>query len=520
LAIPEFELWALAWVGLVPLTVVVERCTNGRQAFLLGWLAGFVTNLGGLSWIVGLLERYDSLARPWAALVYVLFCAYQGLVFALFAAVLKRLSSRLTVCGRSLPLVLLAPLTMVASELVLPFVFPWNLAMTQAFVPRAIQLAELTGPTGVTALLMVSNGALSDALVYRKRRIISPVLALLVVAAALGFGEWRMAQVEASEHAAPKLKVGVVQGNIGFAEHGRDHHELAASQLASLQYASKLLEQRGAQLILWSETVYPYPLPQGLTSDLPERVAQRIRRGFTAPLIFGASSFGGSYTPGAPLRNSAFLLDREGYVGGRYDKNELVAFGERVPFDDAWPFLQKLRLKSAGEYEPGREVSSFPVGNGDLTFRVAPLICLEDIFSSMGQRLGALHPHLLVNLTNDAWFGPTSEPAQHLALSVFRSVEQRVAMVRAVNTGPSAFISASGRVLAKTERMRELDQEREPEVLDAEVALLEGGHTWFARLGQSFAYTCMSLVLLGLLLTRLPGRGVLRRPPQQRSSAG
>jgi apolipoprotein N-acyltransferase len=511
LAIAEFDIWAFAWFGLAPLMLAVERSQRLRHAFLLGWLMGLVTNLGGLAWIIGLLERYDALPRAWSVLVYVLFCAYQGLVFALFTLVLKRLRTGLAVRGHALPLIVLAPLTMAAAELVLPFVFPWNLAMTQAWLPRVIQLAELTGPTGVSALLMVSNGALCDGLLARRRRWTSPLVGLAVVALALGYGELRIAQVEALEAQAPKLSVGVVQASVGFAEHGRDHRELAARQLTRLQELSRELDRAGAELILWTETVYPYALPQSLSEDLPEQVPQRIRRGFRAPLIFGASSYDPSVGPAGMLRNSAFMLEPFGNIAGRYDKNELVAFGERVPFEHRLPALQALRLASAGQYEPGSEVTSFPFGKDGQSFRIAPMICLEDIFPALGRRVGELHPHLLVNLTNDAWFGPTSESAQHLALAVFRSVEQRVAMVRAVNTGPSAFISATGRVLSRSERMRSLDALPPPQGLRGELALLEGGHTLFAALGPVFAQACMLLVLAGLTLAQLRSRSSAAR---------
>ncbi len=504
LSIAEYDIWALAWAGLVPLMFAVERAASLRHAFLLGWLSGLTVNLGGLGWLVGLLERYDALPRAWSLLVYLLFCAYQGLAFALFALVLKRLRTGLCVAGRPLPWLVLAPPAMVAAELVLPFVFPWNLAMTQAFVPRAIQLAELTGPSGVTALLMVSNGALCDGLFGEHHRLRWALAGAVLVALALVYGELRVHQVEALEARAPKITVGVVQPNLGIAAPGVDHRALAARTLTRLQELSSELERAGAELILWTETVYPYALPQSLHEDLPEAVAQRIRRGFRAPLIFGASTYDPAVGPAGMLRNSAFMLEPFGNIAGRYDKNELVAFGERVPLEDRLPALQKLRLASAGRYEAGSEVTTFPFGKGGKTFRVAPLICLDDIFSALGRRAAALHPHLLVNLTNDAWFGPTSEPSQHLALAIFRSVEQRMSMVRAVNTGPSAFIRASGRVIARTERMRGLDSLAPAQTVRGELALLEGGHTLFAALGPAFAYACMVLVLLGLSLARAP----------------
>jgi apolipoprotein N-acyltransferase len=501
LAVPEGDAWLLGWVALVPLLVASEHAARLREAWWLGWTAGLAANLAGLTWMVGLLERYGALPWHWALLGYVGLCAYQGLVFALFALLTRLVRLRVTLRGRSLPLALVAPIVMVACELPLPFVFPWNLALTQAWVVPVIQVAELGGPFAVTALLMVVNGALASALHERR---LAPLLgASLVLLTALGYGQLRLAEVEAAESRAPRLAVGVVQGNVSAADGA--NHEQALPRLATLQRESARLARAGAELLLWTETAYPFSLPQALTRDLPADYPAHIRRGFDTPLVFGAASF-----DGARQANSAFFLDAQGRIAGRHDKNALVAFGESVPFEEQLPSLKRLRLAAAGEYDAGREVTAFTLQRAGMRVRIAPLICLEDILPELGRRAGALHPQLLVNLTNDAWFGPTSEPVQHLALAVFRSVEQRVAMVRAVNTGPSAFISATGRVLLRTERSRALDEQRPAQTLSGQVALLEGGHTLYARHGNLFAQLCCALLALTLCAACVSGRK--RRP--------
>src|SRR5262249_55592983 len=140
---------------------------------------------------------------------YLLMCVYQAIEFALFAWIVRRLRALY-----DLPMALAAPLVMVAVELVVPMLFPWYLAITQAWQLHVIQIADLTGPLGVTALLMMVNGAIYD--VVLKRRWQPAAVAGVVLAAALGYGELRLRQVAAAVANAPTVRVGLVQGNVPF----------------------------------------------------------------------------------------------------------------------------------------------------------------------------------------------------------------------------------------------------------------------------------------------------------------
>ena len=121
------------------------------------------------------------------------------------------------------------------------------------------------------------------------------------------------------------------------------------------------------------------------------------------------------------------------------------------------------------------------------------MICYEDIISNFGRQLAGEHPHLLVNITNDSWFGDTSEPWEHLALSVFRAVEMRTDLVRAVNTGVSAFVDANGRVFHRTYAVDPTMHPRGADHTHASVAMMEGGHTVYALVGNVFSWLCALL---------------------------
>jgi apolipoprotein N-acyltransferase len=501
LACADFDIWPLAWIAMVPGLWLIERAPTRRRALTYGWIVGLVANVGGFYWIVGLLVRFANLPLPLAVLGLLLLAAYQALVFLLFALVVRRLrevsADRL---GAPLPMALLAPLVMVTFELLVPFIFPWYLAITQAWVTPVIQIAELTGPLGVTALLLAINGAIYDVLTEkrRRRRLLPAAAAAATLVAALGFGMIRMAQIDARRAEAPKIKVGVVQGNIGFDEKGVETPKLRAQQLADLQRMSGELERAGAQLIMWSESAFPYRISRDATHDQSPQSPARIRRGFDAPLLLGAITYQPDDPDGYPY-NSALMLDSDGRFTGRFDKIFLLMFGEYIPGLETFPSLRKVLPRAAGHFARGEEIVTFPIELDGVTYRIGPMICYEDILPSFNRKLARHRPHLLANITNDAWFGDTSEPWQHLALSVYRSVEIRTEMVRAVNTGVSAFIDANGRVISETYAV---DPKKDPRGVDGlldEAALMEGGHTFYARFGDVFGRLC-ALVTLGAWL--------------------
>jgi apolipoprotein N-acyltransferase len=491
LAGPDIDLWLLGYAGLVPLCWAIDRAPTPRRAALHGWIAGLVANAGGFSWITELLTRHA--AMPWilGALALLLLAAYQGLVFLLFAVLVRRVRDvPRGSAAAPLPMVLLAPLAMVTSELVVPFIFPWYLAVVQAWVPPVIQIAELTGPLGVTAVIAAVNGGLYDALTApgARRRVACAAAALAVLGAVLGFGWMRMAAIDARRAAAPVLRVGLVQSNQPM-----EIEVDPGAQLADLQRVSADLEARGAELLVWPESGYPYAWPRDARADAPETSPYRIRRGFTAPLIFGAVTL--SEDRAAPPHNTALLLAPDDAIVATYDKIYLLMFGEYIPGLEIFPFVRSLLPDAAGHFAAGQEITTFPLDVAGQPRRLGPMICYEDILPGFGRTLARLHPHLLVNLTNDAWFGASAEPWQHLALAVFRAVEARADLVRAVNPGVTAFVDAAGRVRATTYVIDPAVDPRGADGILVETALVEAGHTFYARYGDGFGLACAAVTL-------------------------
>jgi apolipoprotein N-acyltransferase len=500
LACPPFDGSALAWIAAVPMLWAIDRAPTYRTALLWGWWAGVVETAGGFYWVADVTQRFAGFPWPAAAGVLFMFCATRALIFLVFTAVVCAIRRR-----RRVPMALLAPLVMPISELLVPQLFPSGQWISQAWHPLVIQITELTGPYGVTALLMVVNGALYDLLAKDSLARRSALAAAVIVAAALLFGVIRMRQVDAIVAHAPTLDVGLVQPNFAYTVDGELSREEAVRELAALQEQSQRLERAGAQLTVWSEGSYPATLPRDFNADFSLESLAMIRRGLTAPLIIGANTLDAGEED---AYNSAILLDHFGQAVGRYDKVRLLAFGEYIPGIDYFPWLKNLLPPGTGRFKAGAgpALISLQVPPGR-TWRLAPVICYEDLLPGYLHRVGALHPDLLVNLTSDSWFGAQSEPWEHLALSVFATIELRVAMVRSVNSGVSALIDPNGRLLRKTYAD---DPYRNPRASDGIVVStpqMPGGHTLFVAWGNWFPYLCgLATLVIAMLVPRTQKR--------------
>ena len=479
-----------AWFALVPLLWVTQQKSNGR-AFLWGWITGLIANFGGFYWIIINLNVYGHI--PWflSFLIFLLVSMYNGLVFALFAYLTRKITRR---TGYST--ILVAPVVMISLEFLFWMIFPWFLAITQYRFLPIIQLADLTGVMGVSFLLVLSSGAVYEALsAWRDRRPI-PRRSLGAVAAVLlacyGYGLYKIHAVDGEREKAPQLKVALIQGGLGMSPgkpqwRRKYHHYLKMTWEA---------EKAKPDLLVWPESAYPLDIHR-LETNVKDREKIRwqstryfpVMLRINTPLIFGAQSI---YPEKGRSYNTAHYADGQGNIIGRYDKNYLMLFSEYVPYIDKMPWLRKL-LPTAPDFIPGKEPKTFPISLRGQSFRLGMLICYEDIIPQFALKLSAKKPHLFVNITNDAWFGKTSEPHQHLALAVFRTVEHRRDMVRSVNVGVSCFIDATGRV-------RKSSKIYTKRILIDKAALLQG-ETVFSIVGNLFCYLVLAALLFFLIQT-------------------
>lgn len=376
------------------------------------------------------------------------------------------------------------PAALVVSEWAVPSVFPWTMAVTQHRFLPLIQMAEWTGAFGVALVVAIAGTLVGKAIVERRLRLVVVALAVVLVPAALGL--WRMSGIESARDRARRVRIGLVQPNIGiFDKHDpRLFHE----NLAVLHDLTGRLEERGAEIVVWPESAYPYSLSTQARRDGSGGVP-RVRPRGRVPIIFGSLT---RSPDGERRHNSALALDATGNLSEPVHKNVLLIFGEYVPFYRQLPFLQAAFPRAEG-FTPGDRPGVLAVG----PVRAGMLNCYEDILPDFGRALAARGPNLLVNVTNDAWFGDTSEPWLHQALAVFRAVELRRDLVRAVNTGVSGIIEATGRIAKHTRTF-------EKTTLEGEVRLLDG-QTPYAMMGDVVPWACLALLVA---LAVLPRRGL------------
>ncbi len=496
LAVASFDIWLLGWIAPVGLVGVVIYAPNKKSAILCSWLTGIVMSTGGFYWIGSLLERFAGFPPPLSWIAPVVLATYQALVFVFFAWTLRSIDDAQ---NTRLPLAILAPVCMCLPEMLFPQIFPYYLAISQAWNIPVIQIAEFTGPLGVTAMLLATGGAVID--FVRKRSWKSPAITGAIVTSLIVWGFVKASSIESQLNDGPKVTVGVVQGNIGFNQKGQNGRMRWAKQLEALQLVSANLASKGAELIVWSESSYPYSLARDIKSDFPLEHPKRIKRFFDTPIITGSLTREKGINGRA--FNSMVMLDSEGNVAGMFDKMYLLLFGEYIP--ESLSFVKKFVPPGFGSLTKGTEVKALPLKLSAneknnrpqaATYNMGPLICYEDIIPAFGRALAPHNPHLLINITNDGWFGDTSEPWQHMALSVFRAVEMRTDLVRSVNTGVSAHINAAGRVVHQTYAVDPAINPTPASGLLVDAALTEGGRTFYAKYGDVFGYLCAFLLIV------------------------
>ncbi|MBI2396116.1 MAG: apolipoprotein N-acyltransferase [Deltaproteobacteria bacterium] len=437
LSVPPAGLWPLSLVALVPLLWAVRRAPPGR-ALALGWTVGFVVNLVGFHWLVGLGARFGGLSTPWGIAVVLATALYQGSIFGWWALA----SSFLARAGREAELVGI-PLSFALLEAVVPMIFPWYLAITASRAWPLLQVAEIGGPPAVSALLVLINLVLSDLGEELGRRSISRAtrVAGAVVVAIVLLGLARAGHVAVARSTSPELSVAVVQPNFGITSLETRKHE-GERFIESLQRATAEAGQRGAELVVWPESSFPYLFDRALDREFGAGHPWELRKGYRGRLLFGSltHAFGTSVT-----QNSAVLVSASGRIAGMYDKQQLLVFGEYVPLADRFPEWAKrtrARLPEWPDIAPGGAPSIIEDGG----LRIAALICYEDLIPARVHEVARLRPNLLVTVANHAWFEGSSAARHAAALATMRSVETRRDLVRATNTGVSSIVDALGRV--------------------------------------------------------------------------
>ncbi len=398
-------------------------------AFKHTWRMGSVASLACLYWVYWPVMHYGevnwALALPVPVLLAMAMGCYHGL-FGLAAQLANRLSPLVATLflGLAWTVMELAQASLLSG-------FSW-LTLSSAFVrwPIVVQAASVIGAYGVSGVLAMT--AIGLVLGLRSKACLA--VSLCGALALVGYGWQRM---DSYVETTPAHSVAIVQGNIDQSIKWDPAYQMGTAEKYT-RLSREIAATANPELIVWPETSMPFYFQD----DTPLRTpALEFVRTGKAALLLGSPEYKRNDGPGSfVLFNRAFLLTAGDVAASWYDKEHLVPFGEYMPLAGILP-LQKL-VSGVGDFVPGQNTQALKCGN----LALGVLICYEAIFADLTQERVAQGANLLVNISNDAWFGATSAPHQHLQLTALRAIEQGRYIVRSTNTGLSAFIDPLGRV--------------------------------------------------------------------------
>lgn len=507
-AFAPFNQFYLAWFGLASLLISFQGLKKLSAGFAIGFIAGFLFFLCSLTWM-----WHATFLGTLTLLIYL------GIFWGTWGAILVASRATELLCG-PLKQAILSLLTIASSFVMIEWARSWIftgfgwIPLGQSQIPALAlcQIAEFTGVYGVSFLLVLINGAVALWFIrapMRSRGILTSIIAGIVLANFL-LGSLMVAMPVSGR--GPSVLV--VQSNFA---HGRGGEKLVTfdqQEEFHFRKTRETLREQKADLVVWSETVLP-PMniearsrtkDPRLSTGIHEDLLKLVNEHMTS-LVFGAYAllhFDGSATT-ADVRNSVYQYSHGQTGQARYDKIHLVPMGEIVPFKQSWPWAYNVFMKLAaysvqytinsGTIEDAK-IFSLPTNSGEWKF-ITP-ICFEDIdgalIASLLRSPEGRRADFIVNITNDGWFNERQK-WQHLQNAIFRSIENRVPMVRCCNTGVSAQVDPMGRMVEQIEPNREGVFVQELHV--------KSGTTFYTRYGDVFAWVCVGMTGLGLIFGRM-----------------
>lgn len=450
LIFPKFEVYWLSPIALTPLLVALARTPLAWQRFAIGWAVGIVYWFFLCNWIAFVLEVDGGMGRwgGWGS--FVLFSVLKGLHMAVFSWLAGMLLNR----AYAIPAV--AALWTGLERTHATFGFTWlDLGNAGINMSLPLRLAPIVGVYGVSFVFAMLSVGLACVVLRRPRSYLAPLFVLPLL--------WLLPAIP--EGVAPTKEALMVQPNVNpettwtpLLQDQTEHNLVALSDFAP------------APLVIWPEL--PAPLYYYSDPDVHRDAIQIARtHGY---FLFETVAYTSDHRP----LNSAVLLGPDGGEIGRYDKIDLVPFGEYVP--PLFSFVNRV-TQEAGDFVPGDTIKVLPAGPQKL----GVFICYEAAFPDLVRQFAAAGADVLVNLSNDGYFGHTQARAQHLLIARMRAVENRRFLIRSTNDGLSVIVDPAGKMIQRLPAFREL------------AAIVRYGSiqetTFYTRHGDWFAWSCLTI---------------------------
>jgi apolipoprotein N-acyltransferase len=512
---PSPSFYFLCWIALAPLIISVLRARDQdavqllaeggssylapaslRQGFLLGYVSGIVWYLGSCYWIYHAMHVYGGLNAFVSVLMLVLFALYLALYHGLFG-VLLAISARKRQ-GYSLRALVLVPFLWVSVELARTYItgFPWDLLGTAQVnnVPLA-RIATFTGVYGLSFEIALVNAAFAAAaLVARRQR---ATMLVAAVCATVGLQVWQLVPMQAPppDHYATLVQENLPMNDVRWDEQ-KEKDVLLDLEKFSVTPKNATAENPG--VIVWPES----PAPFFVTDYHFRGTMVQIARETNSYVIAGSLGIEntGREDVEPDLYNSAVLITPDGKWAARYDKNHLVPFGEYIPFQSLLSFAKSL-THEVGTFKAGRERKLLDVGK----HHIGTFICYESIFPDEVREFADNGANLLVNISDDGWYGNSGAPGQHLNMARMRAIENERWLLRSTNTGITASIDPFGRVVISAPRNVRA-------YMQAPFAYITE-KTFYTEYGDWFPICCVIISLLALIVRQRPAAHVTEPQP-------
>ncbi|MBN1906492.1 MAG: apolipoprotein N-acyltransferase [Deltaproteobacteria bacterium] len=475
----------LIWIALIPLLISINNETP-KRAFRLGLITGLTHYVTLLYWIINVLANYGGLDMITSIFVLLLLALYLSLFTGAFSALITiKMHSRIKI--------FLFAAIWVSLEYLRTFFltgFPWGLLGHSLYSRLSlIQIADITGVYGPSFIIAAVNISIFEIINQRRHilknryLIIETILLIVVFALSLSYGKMALARYSIIKPENTMINAAIIQGNIDQSV----KWDISFQDKTIIKYSdmTKKSFNTSPDIVVWPETAVPLFFQD--ENPLTEIIYEIAKEGNTH-LIFGSPGYKRD-SDRILYYNTAWYISPEGEIKGKYSKNHLVPFGEYVPFHNLIPFVYRL-VPSAGDFSKGE--SDAPLMLGSISSGI--LICYEAIFPDLAREQVRKGASIFINITNDAWFGYSGAPFQHLFISVFRAIENRRPMIRSANTGVSAIIDPRGIVTAQGDIFTD-------EIITGRVSTGYNEKTFYTRNGDIFA---LSLSIICLLIFFIP----------------
>ncbi len=488
----------LGWCASLSLLLLIRTRT---RRYLPAFACGVLVNIFGFYWLFPTIKTFGGFPPEVAGLLFGLFViisALQIVLFVLFHNHLPAFFHRSATATAT---------AWVLAECLSVRIFPWYLGHTQLGFTTFVQIADIGGATLISFLMLWFTESLFRVIILREpNRFIA--IPILLFGGCLAYGAQRTHTFSDGKLNGIRQKVAVVQANIALSEK-HDPRAYADNTKKHLELAKSL--HKPDTLIIWPETAIMQFIPAGAYARTLDPELKKLPAGI--PMLVGALTYDSS----EKIYNSAIAIRADGSIPYPYHKRVLMPFGEYTPgtTDD---MLSKILPASVKEWLRATNANVGNLGAGvapavfqyifapadgqgaRYTLEVSPLICYEDVIPGPARESVAAGAELLVNLTNDSWFGETVAPLQHNAVAAFRSIENRRYLIRSTNSGVTSIISPLGKTVSQLAPFT-------PGTLLADVKLLSYKSIYTRFNGERWTHILLIIALLSTLTSKLKGRG-------------